>query len=184
MAGWSAIVGPVGSNKTGHALHVARALRARGLRVGGFVQHELRGPDGAIEGWDLEHVAGGDRLPLARRSPTPAICGWGFDDEAFAAAARWLRDRGADVVVAGGVGKLEAAGRGHWPALHEVASLGVGPHAVLCVRADCLSTIALGLPDPLAFVELPARATEVQRLVDAIALACEPDSAATAPSLA
>ncbi len=170
MSAWSAIVGAAGTNKCEVAREVVRAPAARGLRVGGFLQVDVPGADGETEGWDVERVADGVRVVLARKSEDPTICGYAFREPGFAEAAAWAGEA-CDVVIVGGVGKLEAAKRGHWPVLEALIGAPDAPHVVACVRDTCLATIAFALPDPVAHVGLPCGSDEIARLADQIARA-------------
>ena len=168
MGSWSAIVGPAKSNKSGYAWRVAQALATRGFRTGGYVQREVRDPEGETLGWDVERVLDEQRVTLARPSNDPDICGYRFQSAGFSAAADWLGTPNRDLVVMDGIGKLEAAGRGHWPAAKRVVEDPTAPHALLCIRDDCLRTIALALPDPLAFLEVPASERDTAAFVEVL----------------
>ena len=69
----------------------------------------------------------------------------------------------------GGVGKLEAAERGHWPVLAELVNEERGPVVVACIRDTSLATVALKLPEPALALELPAEADAVREFTDAVA---------------
>ena len=154
MTQWSAIVGGAGTEKGRAARKLAALLEARGLRVAGFVQNDVSDDAGETLGWDIASVTDPERVGvLARISQDPDLCGYKFEQAGFE-LARALSDQPADVVVIGGVGKLEAAERGHWP------------HVVACIRDTCLSAIALALPDPLDYVELPCDDAELERLAE------------------
>jgi len=167
MSSWSLIVGQAGSEKNRAALSVARALESRGLSVAGFVQEEVSDDQGETLGWDVVSIADDRRFPLARVSTDPTLCGYRFDDEGFAQAAAWAREA-ADVVVVGGVGKLEAAERGHWPVLRELIGSAAAPHVMACVRDTSLATIALALPDPSTYLELPCDDAALEAFVHEI----------------
>jgi nucleoside-triphosphatase THEP1 len=170
MSAWSAIVGAAGTNKSEVARRVVRALAERGLRVGGFLQVDVPASDGTTEGWDVEHVADGERLVLARRSPDPTLCEYAFREQGFAQAAAWAREA-CDVVMIGGVGKLEAARGGHWPVLEALVTRADAAHVVACVRDSSLAAVALALPDPVAHVMLPCSSDAIVELADQIARA-------------
>ena len=169
MGQWSAVVGRSKLEKDRVALEVARNLARRGIRVGGFVQLRSHDDDGELIGWDVCRVSDGERYALARRSSDPDLCSYRFDDDAFALAKAWSREEPAEVVFIGGVGKLEAAERGHWPVLSELVERADGPHVVACIRDTSLSTIALRLPDPVEALELPAADDVVRAFTDAVA---------------
>jgi nucleoside-triphosphatase THEP1 len=169
MGQWSAVVGRSKSEKDRIALGVAQGLAQRGIRVGGFVQLRSHDAEGELAGWDVCRVSDGTRYALARRSNDPDLCSYRFDDEGFALAKAWSRAEPAEVIFIGGVGKLEAAERGHWPVLSELVERADGPLVVACIRDTSLATIALRLPDPVEALELPAEEDVVRAFTDAIA---------------
>lgn len=167
MASWSVIVGAAGTEKGAVALRVARALEQGGLAVGGFVQEEVVGPEGEPVGWDVVRVTDGCRSVLARRSEDETMCGYRFEDSGFATAREWAMCP-ADVVVVGGVGKLESARRGNWSLLESLVNDVRAPHVVSCVRDTSLATIALSLPNPTTYVELPCSDATLEAFVSAV----------------
>lgn len=176
MAGWSAIIGSIRANKGGYAWRIAQALAHRGFQVGGFVQEPLRESDGTVIGWDLVRLLDRETHPLARVSHEPHLCSWRFDERGFHAAASWLSEPGLDVVVIDSVGKLEAAGTGHYPALSAHVLAPDGPHVIACIRDTSLATIVLGLPDPIASLEVPASTAATQQFVDSLDELLRPDA--------
>jgi len=166
--GWSAIIGGRKTDKTGAALAVARALEAKGLRVGGFVQRDLHLPSGDHLAIDVERVDGAARCTLARTTSTPELCDYLFEPSGFAQAAAWASEP-CDVVVIGGVGKLEAARGGHFPVLERLATAEGGPHVLACVRDSCLSPVGLLLPDASEWLELPCDDAALVRFAEALA---------------
>lgn len=155
MSSWSAIVGAPGTHKGRAAQKLAQQLTTRGLKVAGFVQIDVLDAAGEELGWDVVSVAEPPRSGiLARASQTPDLCGYAFEDAGFALAKDFASET-ADVVIVGNLGKLEAAKLGHWPLLEALVAQSDGPHVVACVRDSCLATIALALPDPVDYVELP-----------------------------
>lgn len=144
-------------------------LRARGRTVAGFVQQDVPDGHGETAGWDVVSVSDPSRCSaLARVSDAPNLCGYAFSEAGFAYARQLATDE-ADVVIVGGVGKLEAAKQGHWPLIEELLSGPSTRHVVLCIRDSCLSTVALALPDPFDHVSLPCDDAELERLADAVA---------------
>jgi nucleoside-triphosphatase THEP1 len=165
---WSAIIGGRKTDKTAAALAVARALQARGLTVGGFVQRDQHTETGDHLGITVERVDGTARCVLARTSSTPELCDYAFEPQGFAQAAAWACEP-CDVVVIGGVGKLEAARTGHFDVLARLASATTGPHVLACVRDSCLSPVALLLPDADGWLELPCDDAALARFADELA---------------
>lgn len=126
------------------------------------MQPEALDGSGALIGWDLERADGALRIPLARRSAAPTLCSYAFSADGFGMASEWLREPGNDVVVVHAVGKLEAAGGGHWPAIARLLLEPHAAHTVLCIRDTSLAAVALGLDDPTAHLELPAADAELE----------------------
>lgn len=140
---------------------MAQRLRDAGLRVGGFLQEPVHdGED--IAGWDAVDLHTGARCAVARTSPDPDLCDWGFDDAALGRCREWTRRAPFDVVVVE-AGTLEASGGGHRPALDDILE---GPPRVLllCIRPHALAVLGLQLPDPALGLELPAAPREVDQL--------------------
>lgn len=153
---WALVVAAKGGKRSLAAREVADALRARGLRVGGFTQRTTDREDGAKD-IDLVHAVDGRVVPLARgEKRTAPVEGGGcsivFDPAGFEAARRWVDADAAasDVLVLDGLGKLELAGEGHRAAV--ARALRGGPLVVLAIRDDQLvyALEALGLDEPVA----------------------------------
>ncbi len=176
MAGWSAIIGGIRVNKGGYAWRVGQALAHRGFSVGGFVQEARRDNDGTILGWDVVRLFDGTSHALARISHEPHLCSWRFDNDGFRTAASWLSAPDLDVVVIDSVGKLEAAGIGHYPTLSSMILAPDAPHVIACVRDTSLATIVLGLPDPIASLEVPASPELTQEFVEELDVLLHPDA--------
>ncbi len=181
MAGWSAIIGSIRANKGGYAWRVGQALAHRGFRVGGFVQEAVREADGTIIGYDLVRLLDRQTQPLARVSNEPHLCSWRFDKHGFQTAASWLSDPDLDVIVVDSVGKLEAAGSGHYPAFSARVLAPDAPHVIACIRDTSLATIVLGLPDPIASLEVPASNGATQDFVDELDNLLRPDAPSVRP---
>lgn len=166
MAPWVAIVGTRESGKQGLVESLGRALAARGLRLGGVIQSPVM-RDGEAVGYDVLHVGGPERLPLARPAGEPRICNWGFDAEAFEAARTWVLEAPGDAAVVE-VGRLEAAGEGHWPTV-QAALAREDRLVVLLLRPAVAASVGLRLPDPVAGIELPASVEEAASFVEDVA---------------
>lgn len=157
-------------------LELARALQAQGLRVGGFAQPERRDERGE-KGYELVRLSTGERAALARGGTTAkpgeeAVCDFAFDPSSFDLARRWIEaDAGADVLILDGVGKLEAAGRGHAASLRRALELSPPARVVVAARPSQLFYLVerYGLEEPLASLGLPAE--EADRAAFALALA-------------
>ncbi len=147
-----ALVGGRESGKTSAMMALVATLTDQGFRVGGVLQ-PARHEGGERIGYDLFDPFDGARFPFARRRAVvrPDELSFTFDDEGWAwAAGRIRRARGAaDLLVVDEIGKLEARGRGHLPALQtplDDERCGVW---VLSVRDLALRPLsdALGRPD-------------------------------------
>lgn len=161
-ARWIAVIGNGRDGRGAVTERLAEALREAGASLGGFLQR-TRWQGDVIEGYDLVHPSTGEAAALAREDASaPELCRWGFSPEGFELARRWTLERDRDVVFVE-AGRLEAARRGHWPAL--VAALERSPLTVLSIRRGVLASVALALPDPIDAIELPADADEVERFV-------------------
>lgn len=167
---WAVVVGAKGEPRAEAALRLASLLRARGLRVGGFVARRVEG-----QGLVVEDLGSGARVPLGVPDEVdPDFCGWRFEAGGFETAAGWVGAAGLDVAILGGIGPLEAAGRGHWELVRRTVEEGRAL-PILVVRSDALATVALALPgEPLAGLELPADDAEMDGFVAAIAGSIRP----------
>lgn len=166
MSTWAALVGRAEDGRREATAAVVEALRAEGLRVGGFVQQRVLEGDEVV-GWDAVDLAGGSRCPVARTGPDPHLCEWRFDAEGIEACRRWATAPDLDVVVLE-AGPLEARGEGHWDTLQEILR-SPGRVALVGLRPSALAAVALALPDPIAGLELPGTPEETAELANAIA---------------
>lgn len=177
MKQWALLVGKRTSGKTLLAGETARALSERGIRVGGFLQEPCE-EEGVRVGYVLRRIAGGEAVPLARRSSTPrgpeeeSFCSFVFDRRAFAVARAWVEeDLGrCDAVILDEVSKLETAGGGHHDAI--ARCLETDAVAVLAVRAEELFAVMerFGLDEPVAVLETDRR-DRLPEFVEAVAAA-------------
>lgn len=144
---WTAIVGR--SEPARRAKHaVIEHLRAQPhLRLGGSIH--LRIP----EGFDLLNLADGRKLPMARNHPDPEMCDYRFDHTCFDSERAWFEGQDFDVILLE-AGRLEAAQRGHWPAIQHACAR-AHTLVVLCIRPSALAPVALELgDDPVDFVDI------------------------------
>lgn len=155
---WAALVGR-GSDGRGAATESLVAdLTAAGVRVGGL--HHVRVQDGAGKrvGYDLVDRATGRRRPLCRLSPTPDICDLEFDPTAFDDGRTWALEsvdaRRAQIVVIE-AGPIEATGGGHRATIDALLRTACPTLLLLSVRPYSLAGLALELPDPALWLELP-----------------------------
>jgi len=165
---WAAIVGRGRDGARALVQRLVRELRAAGLRVGGGKQaHTCENIDGdeVDRGCDLIDLDTGACLPLARVSATPELCDYVFDADAFARGVEWMA-RDYDVVFLE-VGKLEAAKRGHWPAV-EAALQASARVVVLTLRPDVLASVVLDMEEPLAGLEAPFEEADVVEFLETL----------------
>lgn len=160
---WIAIVGAREHGRLELTYRVRAELERRGTRVTGFVQVPCVGEDQSVTGYDLVDLASRERVPLARDSDRPLICNWGFDDRAFERAREWAL-RPADVSVME-VGRLEAAERGHWPAVLSALRDPRERLILLGLRPNVVASVAVRLPDPVELIELPAGPGQIDAFV-------------------
>ncbi len=173
---WAMIARGHGSASHQHMLDLVEHLQERGLRVGGFLQVPSGGGERPL-GYDLfrlsrpERVLFADRFPGAQSNPDDKFCDLAFRPDSLVRAWEWLREdvADADVVIVDGVGKLEGAGRGHFPALAWARKL-QGPKVVLLsVRRDQMPTVAerLNLPrHAMAGFSIPGESPATRDIVD------------------
>lgn len=158
---WAAIVGRGRDGARDLVRRLVGELRAAGLKVGGVAQaHVSEDVDGdeVDRGFDLVDLDTGARLPLARVSATPELCDYVFDRAVFAEGVEWVT-REYDVVFLE-VGKLEAAKKGHWPAVE--GALRASPRVVvLTLRPDILASVVLDMEEPVAGLEVPFSEADV-----------------------
>lgn len=118
----AAVVADPGVGKTTAMEQILTLLRASGLKVGGVLQPAVF-QGGERVGYQLRDVATGEERPFARRRQARGEDGLGFDFED--SGWKWAGQRinrarqQGDVVVVDELGKLEARGEGHLPALLE-----------------------------------------------------------------
>lgn len=176
---WAALVGGSREGRDVALDLLIAHWRSAGLALAGFRPRDgdERDERGKVVDLYLEDLQSGARVALARIDPTtPDLCSYRFDPAAFEEAARWCTPDGKDLVVLGGLGPLEAAGRGHGPFARELVN---GAHTalpVLAIRRDALATIALALPDPVAALELPAAPEAVLAFAREVEAAVRPGS--------
>jgi Ni2+-binding GTPase involved in maturation of urease and hydrogenase len=172
-----AVIGTPHSGKTTLVASLVELLRRRGLRVGGITQPALFEGD-QREGYRLRDAATGEEHVLARRRATPrgpGELGYDFDPAAWV----WAKERlqaaqDVDVLVVDELGRLEARGEGHVPAL--VADHGDGAATprvwLLGVRADCASAVAARIGEFDLTVTPGPDSAPVEDLAERIATAC------------
>ncbi len=109
-----AVTGPPGCGKSTLCIRVAEALKARGVRVGGFTTAEVRAPGGGRTGFELRDLATGSSALLASVEfrEGPRVGKYGVDLDAARLGARALREalaRGDPWLVVDEVAPMELA---------------------------------------------------------------------------
>lgn len=168
MATWSALVGARRDDKATALGRVLAKVEEAGVRVGGFAQERVLDAAGETLGWDVVRIGAPVRQPLARRGEQPDVCDYAFSALGFETAAAWALDARAELVVVGGVGKLEAAGRGHSPLLLRLLEEGTHRHALFCIRDTSLAAVALSIPDPESHLQLPCEPSQLDEFADGL----------------
>lgn len=164
MADWALISGERREGRDDIVHKLAAAWTRTGLTVQGCTQVALPGPDGPV-GYDAECLWG-QRLPVARPSAQPTLCGFSFVQETFDSIRGQLAERRPDITVLPGA-KIESAEQGHWPAAQDVLDASTGL-LVLVLRPHIVGRIAVKLPDPIAFLEHPASEAHYQRFAQVV----------------
>lgn len=91
----------------------ALSLRAKGLRVGGLVQHSHYNAEGELTAMEMVDLETGATLPIEQNLGSGAACS--IDPQAMAAASQTVRravEQGFDLVVVNKFGHLEVDGGG------------------------------------------------------------------------
>lgn len=92
----------------------ARTLAARGVKLGGVIQHSAAASGSEPCGMQLEDLASGERFALSQ-APAAGVTGCRLDPDALARGAVLIRkavEGGAELVFANKFGAQEAAGTG------------------------------------------------------------------------
>ncbi len=144
-----AVTGDRRSGKTTRLEHLVAALTARGIKAGGILQ-PASDTSPEPEGYLVKDIQTGEQKELARRIPRPDESGliFKFDPAAWEWAARKIDEarRTCDILVIDEVGRLEATGKGHLPALLKKIPDETVFSRLLCVRSDCFDRVAETLP--------------------------------------
>lgn len=136
-----AVVGPPGSGKTTQIMDIIRRLREAGVGVGGIIQPAFPSK-GVRSGYSVLDITTGEESSLCHRdSPDQSFQ---FTPGCWA----WARERiveachGAQVIIVDELGRLEARGEGHMPALIAGMENSAVSVLLLSVREDCAAAIA------------------------------------------
>ncbi len=171
MAPWIAVVGRSAQGANELITALVEKCRNEGLSVGGVRQVPVL-KEGERIGYDAISLSTGERLPLARitaDADKQDLCDLRFESDAFGVVEQWVCREKWDVNVLP-VGPLERRKQGYWPTITKLRSEGRGA-LVLLIRPDVLTSVVLGMDDPIDGVELPAGDAELARLVGAMVAA-------------
>lgn len=132
-----AITGGIGRGKSTLLRRIADAARSAGIAVGGFSQERV--DSGETIAYDLVRW-NGERVKIGERSGDSTFR---FEDSVFDAAREWLREDAlsARLFLMDELGKREAAGGGHVPALQELLASRPDTVIVAVIRKDKLTEI-------------------------------------------
>ncbi len=123
--------------KTACLSELRQRAEEQGVAVGGFLQPKLLAEDTKeILGYDLLRIhRAAQRVDLSRRKREEQ--GWDLSEEAFTLAASWLEEvQDERLILIDELGKAEAEGAGHWPALTKALALSQANLWVLALRKD------------------------------------------------
>lgn len=141
-----AVTGPPGCGKSTLCIRVAEALKARGVRVGGFTTAEVRSPRGARTGFELRDLATGRSALLASVEfpEGPRVGKYRVDFDAANLGALALREalaRGDPWLVVDEVAPMELASPDLEAALAE--ALDEAPSMLASLHLSCLRPATL-----------------------------------------
>ncbi|MBU0508297.1 DUF2478 domain-containing protein [bacterium] len=136
-----AITGEIGRGKSTLLCRIADAAESAGFEVGGFFQERREGSENGAVAYELVRWRDGQRVKLGRRD---GESGFRFEEGVFAEAQRWLReDAGtARLILIDELGKKEAVGGGHFPAVQELLRSDPVATVVAVLRKDKISELA------------------------------------------
>lgn len=164
-----AITGGIGRGKSTLLRRLADEARSQNIAVGGFSQQRTESGDRVI--YELVRVSG-ERAKLGERGGGKDFR---FEENAFAVARSWLQEdaRSAKLFFIDELGKLEAEGGGHVPALQELLAARPDAIIVAVIRKEKLPVIREFFPfDNDHLFDLDERADQVegfqQSIIEAI----------------
>jgi nucleoside-triphosphatase THEP1 len=180
MARWALISGDKGHDKAALALQIAERLRARGVKVGGFVQRSWRDEAADQKRYELVRLGKPEKALLAvdgevaKGPDREEFCSYAFRNDVFSLACQWMREdaQQAQVLVIGEVSKLEASGKGHASSMRVALEQDDSKVVLVLARASQLFYVmeSFGLSDdPLAALEMPADSAAIDALADQLA---------------
>jgi nucleoside-triphosphatase THEP1 len=181
MTRWALIAAEGGGDYGRCALQVSQELSAAGIRTAGFVQRKMVDAEGR-KSYELVRLHRDEQVLLAVDGVVPrgpsqeAFCSMAFHNHGFELARAWLEEDGrdADLLILGGVSKLETAGKGHCPTVE--AALGSDKLVLVCARASQLVYVVdkFGLEEEtmVAALELPADDDAKQAFIETLRVHC------------
>jgi len=167
---------------TACALSVVAHLKAAGICTAGFFQHKSTNAHGQKR-YELVRLHGDERALLAveglaaKKENEEPFCSIVFHNDSFATACRWVEEDAhtAELLLVGGIGKLEVFDKGHSKLLEHLLKKDAAL-LLLCVRASQLSYVMerFVLPEDrlVDALELPASPQAVEGFVESLKASC------------
>lgn len=140
-----------GRGKTTALRHAVGWLQGRGVEPGGFLQPAVF--RGEIKtGYDLHFLCSEATILFAWKKPPGAAgeLGFEFEPKAWEAARNHLIGDPGPVIVLDELGRLEAEGKGHWPALVQAVQTRPPTVFLFGLRRDCLDSLQENLGRPMS----------------------------------
>ncbi|CCZ22442.1 nucleoside-triphosphatase THEP1 [Acetobacter sp. CAG:977] len=138
-----AVCGEKRSGKTTKALNLVQQIKEAGLKIGGILQPSFGDPVNP-NGYDVMDAETGERKILAIKSNRAQNgCKFDFNQSAWEWANERILDarKNADILVVDEIGKMEACGKGHLPALTAPLKNESALAWILCMRKEVADTV-------------------------------------------
>jgi nucleoside-triphosphatase THEP1 len=181
-ARWALISAERIEESTACALSIVARLKAVGIRTAGFSQHKSTNAHGQKH-YEVVRLHSHERALLAvdgtsaKGENETFFCSLVFHNDSFATARRWVEEdkHEAELLLLGGVGKLEVFDKGHSRLLEGLLKED-GALLLLCVRASQLSYVMERFSFPeermVDALELPAPPHAVDGFVESLKAGC------------
>jgi|GEM_PF-1482544 len=179
---WAFISAERIEESTAFALSLVASLEEAGIRTAGFAQHKSTQENGPTR-YEMVRLHSHERALLAsnRGAATgeneASFCSLVFYNDSFATARRWVEEDAhkAELLLVGGIGKLEVFDKGHCQLL-ECLLKQEGALLLLCVRASQLSRLMERFAFPeegmVEALELPASSELMEAFAERLKASC------------